>query len=136
MEEEDGHLSFTPRLYTADTHSTLLTVENYSLLPAYFASTFVFSSYASLADCAGDKTCEWVVDVYPKGIIFKMYKTNTSLDVNVEKYFLGVRFKKFYLIVWQGPLEVPGLVLRTVRLSITCKDPPPTPADIRVKVTK
>ena len=75
LEEEDGHLSFTPRLYTADTHSTLLTVENYSLLPAYFASTFVFSSYASLADCAGDKTCEWVVDVYPKGIIFKMYKT-------------------------------------------------------------
>ncbi|KAK6617539.1 hypothetical protein RUM44_005127 [Polyplax serrata] len=112
LQEEDGHLLFTPRLYTADTHSTLLTVENYSLLPTYYTSTLVFSSYASLADHAGDKTCEWVVDVYPK----------------------GVWFKRFYLIVWQGTLEVPELVLRTVRLSITCKDPPPPPADIRVKI--
>lgn len=69
LQEEDGHLLFTPRLYTADTHSTLLTVENYSLLPPYYRSTLVFSSYASLADHAGDKTCEWVVDVYPKGIL-------------------------------------------------------------------
>lgn len=114
LQEEDGYLLFTPRLYTADTHSTLLTVENYPLLPSYHTSTLVFSSHASLAEHAGEKTREWVVEVYPK----------------------GVWFRRFYLVVWQGTLEVPEHVLRTVRLSVTCNDPPPPPADVRVKVKK
>lgn len=49
-----------------------------------------------------DHAYEWVVDVYPR----------------------GVWFKKFSLIVWQGTVEVPEVVLRTVRLSLTCRDPP------------
>ncbi|XP_037789207.1 uncharacterized protein LOC119584586, partial [Penaeus monodon] len=36
--------------------------------------------------------------------------------------FQGVWFRKFYLIVWQGTVEVPEAVLRTVRLAVTAKD--------------
>lgn len=111
LQTDEGRLLFTPRLYTADTWSTLLTVENFPLLPAYHTRTLVFSSRSSLAEHAGDHACEWVVDVYPK----------------------GVWFRKFYLIVWQGTVEIPESVLRTVRLSIMCRDPPPA-GHTRVKV--
>ncbi|XP_069674979.1 BTB/POZ domain-containing protein 17 isoform X3 [Periplaneta americana] len=111
LQTDEGRLLFTPRLYTADTWSTLLSVENVPLLPAYHTCTLVFSSRSSLAEHAGDHACEWVVDVYPK----------------------GVWFRKFYLIVWQGTVEVPESVLRTVRLSVMCRDPPPA-GHTRVKV--
>ncbi|PSN58437.1 hypothetical protein C0J52_02823 [Blattella germanica] len=111
LQTEEGKLLFTPRLYTADTWSTLLSVENFPLLPAYHTRTLVFSSRSSLAEHAGDLACEWVVDVYPK----------------------GVWFRKFYLIVWQGTVEVPESVSRTVRLSVMCRDPPPS-GHTRVKV--
>lgn len=111
LQQVGGQELFTPRLYTADTWSTLLSVENFPSLPPYHARTLVFSSHSSLAEHAGEHTCEWVVDLYPK----------------------GVWFKKFYLIVWQGTVEVPESVLRTVRLSVMCKDPLP-PRDMRVEV--
>jgi hypothetical protein len=111
LQTDEGRLLFTPRLYTADTWSTLLSVENFLLLPAYHTRTLVFSSRSSLAEHAGDHACEWVVDVYPK----------------------GVWFRKFYLIVWQGTVEIPESVLRTVRLSVMCRDPPPV-GHTRVKV--
>lgn len=37
-------------------------------------------------------------------------------------FLQGVWFRKFYLIVWQGTVEVPEAVLRTVRLAVTAKD--------------
>ncbi|KAJ9577328.1 hypothetical protein L9F63_006072, partial [Diploptera punctata] len=111
LQTEEGKLLFIPRLYTADTWSTLLSVENFPLLPAYHTRTLVFSSRSSLAEHAGDHACEWVVDVYPK----------------------GVWFRKFFLIVWQGTVEVPESVLRTVRLSVMCRDPPAA-GHTRVKV--
>ena len=46
----------------------------------------------------------------------------------------GVWFRKFYLIIWQGTVEVPESVLSTVRVSVTCKDPPSDGEDLRVKV--
>ncbi|XP_012268456.2 BTB/POZ domain-containing protein 17 [Athalia rosae] len=111
--EEDGGLLFEPRLYTNDTCSSLLTIENFRSLPSYHTRTLVFSSHSYLAECAGDRTCEWVVDIYPK----------------------GVWFKTFFLIVWQGNVEVPEHVIRSVRLSLTCKEPPPaSEPDMRVKI--
>lgn len=111
--EEDGALLFEPRLYTVDTCSSLLTIENFHILPSYHSRTLVFSSHSYLAEYAGDRTCEWVVDIYPK----------------------GVWFKKFFLIVWQGTVEVPEYVTRSVRLSLTCKEPPAKgESDMRVKV--
>ncbi|KAK9503948.1 hypothetical protein O3M35_010399 [Rhynocoris fuscipes] len=97
---ELGRLQFTPRMYTSDTYSCTLAVDKYSSLPYYNTSTLVFSSLAGLADYMGDRTCDWVIDLSPK----------------------GVWFPKFQLIVWQGTVEVPESVLSTVRLSITCRD--------------
>ncbi|XP_015589909.1 BTB/POZ domain-containing protein 17 [Cephus cinctus] len=111
--EEDSALLFEPRLYTVDTCSSLLTIENFHSLPSYHTRTLVFSSHSYLAEYAGDRACEWVVDIYPK----------------------GVWFKKFYLIVWQGTVEVPERVIRSVRLSLTCREPPQNrESDMRVKV--
>ncbi|KAK2580275.1 hypothetical protein KPH14_012522 [Odynerus spinipes] len=113
LNEEDGALLFEPRLYTVDTCSSLLTIENFHGLPSYHTRTLVFSSHSCLAEYAGDKACEWVVDIYPK----------------------GVWFKKFFLIVWQGTVEMPEHVKRSVRLSLTCKEPPVnSDADMRVKI--
>lgn len=99
-ENESGRLQFTPRLYTSDTYSSTLAVDNFSSMPYYHTRTLVFSSLAGLADYMGEGTCDWVIDLNPK----------------------GVWFPKFQLIVWQGTIEVPENVLSTVRLSITCKD--------------
>lgn len=52
----------------------------------------------------------------------------------IDLYPKGVWFRKFFLIVWQGTVEVPESVLRTVRVSVTCKDPPNKGEDLRVKV--
>lgn len=96
----EGQLLFTPRLYTSDSCSALLTIENFFSIPSYHTSTFVFSSYLSAAEHESHKINEWIVDLYPK----------------------GVWFKKCFLIVWQGTLEVPEEILPTVRLSLTCRE--------------
>lgn len=111
--EENSYLLFEPRLYTVDTCSSLLTVENFHNLPSYYTRTFVFSSHSHLAEWTSDKSSEWIVDLYPK----------------------GVWFKKFFLIVWQGTVEMPEHVIRSVRLSLTCKEPSTSSnSDLRVKI--
>ncbi|RVE44297.1 hypothetical protein evm_011021 [Chilo suppressalis] len=61
---------------------------------------------------------EWTVDLYPK----------------------GVWFRKSLLIVWAGTYDVPEVVLRTVRISITCQNCPEPEneydeePDVRVKI--
>lgn len=104
-----GALLFKPRLYTTETWSASLTVENYTNFPSYSVRTLVFSSPASASEMQVDHMYDWSVDVYPK----------------------GVWFKKFFLIVWQGTLEMPESVLKTVRLSVMSKS---TNVDQRVNV--
>ena len=94
----DTHL-FTPRLYTAEKWSTHLTLENFTSLPAYHTRTLLLSSPVSCADCEADACNEWVIEFSPK----------------------GVWFRSCALIVWQGNVEVPERVLRTVRISLTLK---------------
>ncbi|XP_063877167.1 BTB/POZ domain-containing protein 17-like [Scylla paramamosain] len=98
--EPSNRLLFTPRLYTAEQWSASLTVDNLPCLPAYHTRTLVFSTPASASELDCDTQLEWIVELYPK----------------------GVWFRKFYLIVWQGTVEVPEAVLRTVRLAVTAKD--------------
>ncbi|XP_050738861.1 uncharacterized protein LOC127009649 [Eriocheir sinensis] len=98
--EPSNRLLFTPRLYTAEQWSASLTVDNLPGLPAYHTRTLVFSTPASASELDCDSQLEWIVELYPK----------------------GVWFRKFYLIVWQGTVEVPEAVLRTVRLAVTAKD--------------
>ncbi|XP_026727156.1 BTB/POZ domain-containing protein 17 [Trichoplusia ni] len=100
---EGGRAQFTPRLYTEDTWGSLLAVDNFHSLPCYHTRTFIFSTRPSIADVAPqDKLTEWTVDLYPK----------------------GVWFRKSLLIVWAGTYDVPEVVLRTVRISITCQNCP------------
>ncbi|XP_015912040.1 BTB/POZ domain-containing protein 17 [Parasteatoda tepidariorum] len=101
LQKEDGLLLFTPRLYTAEKWSACLSVENYHSLQSYGVSTLVFTTPCSFSECHSNETFEWTAELYPK----------------------GVWFKKFFLIVWQGTLEVPESVSKTVRLSLTQKDP-------------
>lgn len=100
LQETNGHLLFTPRLYTTEQWSASLMIENYPSLPTYGLRTLVFNTPVSFQDSLKDQFFEWAVDLYPK----------------------GVWFKKFYLIVWQGTLEIPESVSKTVRLSLTLKD--------------
>ncbi|KAG8183449.1 hypothetical protein JTE90_005707 [Oedothorax gibbosus] len=100
LQENGGHLLFTPRLYTTEQWSASLLIENYPSLPTYGVRTLVFNTPVSFQDSLKDQFFEWTVDLYPK----------------------GVWFKKFYLIVWQGTLEIPESVSKTVRLSLTIKD--------------
>ncbi len=97
-------LSFTPRLYTTEKWSSSLLIENYKNLPIYGVRTLVFNTPSALSEWQQNEAknenygaFEWVIDVYPK----------------------GVWFKKFYLIAWQGTLEMPEFVSKTVRLSLS-----------------
>ncbi|GFW60819.1 hypothetical protein TNCV_2672401 [Trichonephila clavipes] len=101
LQDKNGHLLFTPRLYTTEQWSASLIIENYPSLATYGVRTLVFNTPISFQDSHSDHFFEWTVDIYPK----------------------GVWFKKFYLIVWQGTLEIPESVSKTVRLSLTQKDP-------------
>ncbi|KAJ0177604.1 hypothetical protein K1T71_006477 [Dendrolimus kikuchii] len=103
QQTEAGRMLFTPRLYTEDTWGSVLAVDNFHSLPCYHTRTFIFSTRPSIADVAPqDKLTEWTIDLYPK----------------------GVWFRKSLLIVWAGTYDVPEVVLRTVRISITCQNCP------------
>ncbi|XP_052758134.1 BTB/POZ domain-containing protein 17 [Galleria mellonella] len=124
QQTEAGRELFTPRLYTEDTWGSVLAVDNFHSLPCYHTRTFIFSTRPAIADVAPhDKLLEWTVDLYPK----------------------GVWFRKSLLIVWAGTYDVPEVVLRTVRISITCQNCPESlldeygdsdhlDADVRVKI--
>lgn len=124
QQTEAGRMLFTPRLYTEDTWGSILAVDNFHSLPCYHTRTFIFSTRPTMSDVPPhDKLLEWTVDLYPK----------------------GVWFKKSLLIVWAGTYDVPEVVLRTVRISITCQncpepaldqygEPEQTEPDVRVKI--
>ncbi|XP_045449062.1 BTB/POZ domain-containing protein 17 [Melitaea cinxia] len=102
QQSDSGRLLFTPRLYTEDTWGSVLAVDNFHCLPSYHTRTFIFSTRPSMGEAPADRLSEWTVDLYPK----------------------GVWFRKSMLIVWAGTYDVPEVVLRTVRISITCQNCP------------
>ncbi|KAL0881350.1 hypothetical protein ABMA27_001227 [Loxostege sticticalis] len=124
QQTEAGRMLFTPRLYTEDTWGSVLGVDNFHSLACYHTRTFIFSTRSSIADVSQpDKLTEWTVDLYPK----------------------GVWFRKSLLIVWAGTFDVPEVVLRTVRIAITCQncpepaldaygEPATLEPDVRVKI--
>ncbi|XP_049870510.1 BTB/POZ domain-containing protein 17 [Pectinophora gossypiella] len=124
QQTEAGRMLFTPRLYTEDTWGSMVSVDNFHSLPSYHTRTFIFSTRPAIADVAAkDRLAEWTLDLYPK----------------------GVWFRKSLLIVWGGTYDVPEVVLRTVRISITCQscpesttnqygEPEQLEPDVRVKI--
>ncbi|CAH2040154.1 unnamed protein product, partial [Iphiclides podalirius] len=118
QQAEWGRALFTPRLYTEDTWGSVLAVDSFHSLPCYHVRTFIFSTRPSAADGGQpERPTEWTVDLYPK----------------------GVWFRKSMLIAWSGTYDVPEVVLRTVRISITCQsvaagEPYRPEPDVRVKI--
>ncbi|KAF7281551.1 hypothetical protein GWI33_004520 [Rhynchophorus ferrugineus] len=103
---------FQARLYTSDSCSASLSIENFWNLQSYHFSAFLFSSHLSAAEHEAHEISQWEVGLYPK----------------------GVHFKKCFLILSQGTLEVPEEILRTVRLSLTCRESPISNMRIKVSV--
>ncbi|XP_017769342.1 PREDICTED: BTB/POZ domain-containing protein 17 isoform X2 [Nicrophorus vespilloides] len=109
---DDGRRLLTPRLYTCDSYSAVLIIDNVLSVPSYHTSTFVFSTHMSVAECENDRNYEWMVDLYPK----------------------GVWFKQSFLIVWQGTLQVPEQKYEVVRLALTFRGHIGECEDIKVKI--
>ncbi|XP_059094628.1 BTB/POZ domain-containing protein 17-like [Tigriopus californicus] len=94
--EKYSPVKFTPRLYTTEKYCASLCIDHYHNLSTYDCRSLLFSSHAHVAEHLGEEQSEWVVDIYPKGVWFQRCVT-----------------------VYQPTgLEVPGRVLKTVRVSI------------------
>ncbi|CAB3363499.1 Hypothetical predicted protein [Cloeon dipterum] len=98
--KNESDLMLTPRIYMTDTWSSGLTIEKYSDIQAYHTSTLVFSIPISFSECHQSSHVEWVADFYPRGLWYP----------------------KGLLIAWEGTKEIPEAVLKTCRLSLTCRD--------------
>lgn len=86
-----------PRIYTSETWSTSISIDNFSQRRPFGTHTLIFMTPASLSGAISDEMLEWTVDLYPK----------------------GVHFAKFLLITPLGTIEGPEYKIKTVRLSLT-----------------
>ncbi|KAH7986046.1 hypothetical protein HPB49_026152 [Dermacentor silvarum] len=86
-----------PRIYTSDTWSASLCIDNYPCRTRFGVHTLIFMTPGSLSGALADKLLEWTVDVYPKGVLFH----------------------RFLLIALRETLEGPESQTKTVRLSLT-----------------
>ena len=100
---------FTPRLYTTEIFCASLSVDHFYELPTYHCRSLLFSSQKCIPNYLGQDQVEWSVDVYPKGVWFERCLT----------------------VYMPSGKEVPGRVLRTVRVSVTTKEPT---ENLRVKI--
>ena len=101
--------AYTPRLYTTERFCATFTVDHVKNLPAYHCRSLVFSTQRYILDNSHNNThnnnpdlnnADWIVDVYPKGVWIERCLT-----------------------VYQPPgLEVPGRVLKTVRVTLASNE--------------
>ena len=123
MQSSPDSLLFTPRLYTSEKWGTQLSLENFSSLPSYQTRTLVLSSPVSCADFESD-VYEWVIEFSPKGANLFFSYNFLNFKIKFSYNSIGVWFRTCCLIGWQGNIEIPETVLRTVRLSLTLKVQP------------
>jgi hypothetical protein len=99
---------FTPRLYTTEKFCAALTVNHYFNLQSYTVRSLLFSTASSIAanvshsETGGqpnEETYDWTVDCFPK----------------------GVWIQKCLTVYKPSGVEVPGRVLRTVRVAISTR---------------
>lgn len=86
-----------PRIYTSDTWSASLCIDNYPRQTRFGCHTLIFMTPSSTSWALASKVLEWTVDVYPKGVLFH----------------------RFLLIALRETLEGPESQTKTVRLSLT-----------------
>ncbi len=104
---------YTPRNYTNDMWGTLFSIDNFSSLPTHDVRPLFFSSPISGSEADENRSIEWNVDLFPK----------------------GVHFQKCILIgLWRN-LEVSGTVYNTVRFTLETKTPGSRVVDVSVLVT-
>ena len=104
---------FRPRNYTNDMWGTLLSIDGFSNLPVHDVRPLFFSSPISGSDADENRSFEWNVDLFPK----------------------GVHFQKCIMIgLWRN-LEVSGTVYNTVRFTLEAKTPGCRTVDVSVLVT-
>lgn len=91
---------FTPRLYTAENFCASLSINNFAHLSNYASRSLLFTAQRHTSESLGsDEQAEWVVEVFPKGVCIPKCLT-----------------------VYRPPgLEVPEVVLKTVRVSLSTK---------------
>ena len=97
-----GALQFTPRLYTSDTYALNMPIQNFKDIEDYHSFGFCFFSQSNLSEFQEDQNMQWNIDFFPRGIKYGRAKL-----INVYNMQTGI--------------EVPELVLRTIRLRVTCE---------------
>lgn len=109
---------FTPRLYTTERFCATFSIDHLPNLPSYHCRSLHFSSQRYMAEqnprtrFGDEKSTDWMVDVYPKGVW-------------VEKC----------LTVYRPPgLEVPGKVIKTVRVAMSTREARYTERRVKVGV--
>lgn len=111
-------------------------INNFSKLPPYHPSTLVCSSPPALRESLYEQACEWVralLCLFQVEICLELCERCHLRFQIIDLYPRGIWFQQCYLIVWQGTVVVPEVVMRTVRMSIRCRDPPPRD-DLTVKI--
>jgi len=97
---ENGALQFTPRLYTSDMYGLSMKLPNFESIENYQTFAACFFSQSNLSESQEDQSMQWNIDFYPRGI----------------------KYSKAQMInVFNSAVEVPETILRTIRLSVTCK---------------
>ncbi len=103
----------TPRNYTNEMWGTVLSVDNFSTLPAHGAQQLFFSSPISGSEADENRSLEWNMELFPK----------------------GVHFQKCIMIgLWRN-LEVSGTIYNSVRLTLEAKTPGERNVDVSVLIT-
>lgn len=99
----DDHyeLIFTPRLYTSDQFCVGINVPEFEKVEDYKSIAANFFSQVALSEAEqNDQTLAWEIDFFPR----------------------GVRHNAAKLINWYASAEVPEVILKTVRMRITCRE--------------
>ena len=112
LDRNISSVHFHPRNYTNDTWSTTLMIEDFPSLPAHDVRPLYFSSPVSGSEADENKTWEWNVDLFPK----------------------GVHYQKCIMIgLWRN-VEISGSTYDTVRLALQTKLAEPREVEVVVLV--
>ena len=90
-----------PRNYTNDMWSTSLSIENFLAVPEHDVHLMFFSSPLSAAQADENRSWEWSLDLFPKGVSFE---------------------RCIMIGLWRN-LELSGTVYNNIRLVLTTKQP-------------
>lgn len=101
---ENGALQFTPRLYTTDIWGLSMIMSEFDKIENYQSFVAYFFSQGNLSEFQEDNnSIAWEIDFFPRGIRY-----NKAKLINIYNQGNGA--------------EIPEIILRTVRLRVTCRE--------------